>query len=358
MPIRRPCATPTPVVYLVPGVGMLTFAKDKATARIAAEFYVNAINVMRGASGVGSYVGLAEQEAFNIEYWLLEEAKLQRMPKPKSLAGRDRAGHRRRRRHRQGDRGAAAWARAPASCSPTSTRQASMRRVADFGKRFGKDAVARRPGRRDRARPRSRPRFHEAAARVRRHRHRRLQRRHRLGGGVRGHLARTLEPQHRRSSPTGYFLAARGGYRLMKEQGLGGAIVFIASKNALAASPGASAYCAAKAAEVHLARCLALEGAPFGIRVNTVNPDAVLRGSKIWQGEWRPAARGVEQGERGRARGGLPPALAAEALGVPRGHRRGGLLSSPPICPPRSPANPQRRRRQRGELHPLSRANS
>jgi NAD(P)-dependent dehydrogenase (short-subunit alcohol dehydrogenase family) len=73
----------------------------------------------------------------------------------------------------------------------------------------------------------------------------------------------------------------------MKEQGIGGSIVFIASKNAIAPSAGASAYCAAKAAEVHLARCLALEGAPYGIRCNTVNPDAVLRGSKIWQGEWR-----------------------------------------------------------------------
>jgi NAD(P)-dependent dehydrogenase (short-subunit alcohol dehydrogenase family) len=86
---------------------------------------------------------------------------------------------------------------------------------------------------------------------------------------------------------TGYFLAARAGYRVLKGQGFGGAIVFIASKNGMAASAGASAYCAAKAAEVHLARCLALEGAPFGIRVNTVNPDAVLRGSKIWAGEWR-----------------------------------------------------------------------
>jgi NAD(P)-dependent dehydrogenase (short-subunit alcohol dehydrogenase family) len=86
---------------------------------------------------------------------------------------------------------------------------------------------------------------------------------------------------------TGYFLAAREGYRVMKDQGLGGSIVFVASKNALAASPGASAYCTAKAAEVHLARCIALEGAPMGIRANTVNPDAVLRGSKIWKGEWR-----------------------------------------------------------------------
>ena len=86
---------------------------------------------------------------------------------------------------------------------------------------------------------------------------------------------------------TGYFLAAREGYRIMKDSALGGSIVFVASKNALAASPGASAYCTAKAAEVHLARCLALEGAPLGIRANVVNPDAVLRGSKIWQGEWR-----------------------------------------------------------------------
>ena len=76
------------MVYLVPGVGMITFAKDKTTARISGEFYVNAINVMRGASSVSEYVGLPEQEAFDIEYWLLEEAKLQRMPKAKSLAGR------------------------------------------------------------------------------------------------------------------------------------------------------------------------------------------------------------------------------------------------------------------------------
>ena len=79
---------PRAVVYLVPGVGMITFAKDKVTARISVEFYVNAINVMRGASGVSEYCGLPEQEAFDIEYWLLEEAKLQRMPKAKSLAGR------------------------------------------------------------------------------------------------------------------------------------------------------------------------------------------------------------------------------------------------------------------------------
>ena len=86
---------------------------------------------------------------------------------------------------------------------------------------------------------------------------------------------------------TGYFLAARAAFRVMKRQGIGGSIVFIVSKNGLAASPGAAAYCAAKALELHLARCLALEGAPLGIRVNCVNPDAAPRGSKTWRGEWR-----------------------------------------------------------------------
>jgi len=85
---------------------------------------------------------------------------------------------------------------------------------------------------------------------------------------------------------TGYFLVAREMVRLLKAQGIGGSIVFIGSKNGLAASPGASAYCTAKASELHLARCIALEGAPHGIRCNVVNPDAVLRGSRIWQGEW------------------------------------------------------------------------
>jgi NAD(P)-dependent dehydrogenase (short-subunit alcohol dehydrogenase family) len=85
---------------------------------------------------------------------------------------------------------------------------------------------------------------------------------------------------------TGYFLVGREGYRIMKAQALGGSMIFVSSKNGVAASVGASAYCTAKAAEIHLARCMALEGASLGIRVNVVNPDAVLRGSKIWQGEW------------------------------------------------------------------------
>ncbi|HVL19512.1 MAG TPA: SDR family oxidoreductase, partial [Amaricoccus sp.] len=85
---------------------------------------------------------------------------------------------------------------------------------------------------------------------------------------------------------TGYFLVSRAAFGVFRAQGIGGSVVFIGSKNGLAASPGAAAYCTAKASELHLARCLALEGAPDGIRVNVVNPDAVLRGSKIWEGEW------------------------------------------------------------------------
>ncbi len=99
---------------------------------------------------------------------------------------------------------------------------------------------------------------------------------------------------------TGYFLVSREAFRLWRAQGIGGAAVFVASKNGLAASPGASAYCTAKAAEIHLARCLALEGAEAGIRVNVVNPDAVLRGSRIWSGDWlkeRAAAYGKDVSE-------------------------------------------------------------
>jgi rhamnulose-1-phosphate aldolase/alcohol dehydrogenase len=275
---------PNAVIYLIPGVGMLSFAKDKSTARIASEYYLNAINVMRGASSVSRYLGLSEREAFNIEYWLLEEAKLQRMPKPKFLAGRVAllTGG-------AGGIGKAIAARlmGEGACVVLADIDAPSldAAVADFGKRFGKDVVSgvhvdvTNETKVDAA-------FQDALLA--------------FGGldilvanaGIASAAAfedTSLELWNRNISilATGYFLSARGGYRIMKEQGLGGSIVFIASKNALAASPGASAYCAAKAAEVHLARCLALEGAPFGIRANTVNPDAVLRGSKIWQGEWR-----------------------------------------------------------------------
>jgi rhamnulose-1-phosphate aldolase/alcohol dehydrogenase len=272
------------VVYLVPKVGMIAFAKDKATARIASEFYINAINVMRGAASVSSYVGLPEQEAFNIEYWLLEEAKLQRMPKPKSLAGRIAfiTGG-------AGGIGSAIATRllGEGACVVLADidKVSLEQTVARFQKSFGYDNV--------KGVVMNVASETEVIAA--------------MDEGVKSFggmdivvnnagitLAANVEDttldlwnKNMTIMATGYFLVGREGYRLMKRQGLGGSFVFIASKNAIAASPGASAYCTAKAAEVHLARCMALEGAPLGIRVNVVNPDAVLRGSKIWQGEWR-----------------------------------------------------------------------
>ena len=272
------------VVYLVPGVGMITFARDKATARIAGEFYANAINVMRGASAVDTYVGLPEQEAFDIEYWLLEEAKLQRMPKPKSLAGRvglvtGGAGGI--------GRAVAAKMMAEGACVVLADIDAGAlaETRAEFARRYGADQV--RAVRLDVTDEAAVERgFAEAVAEF---------------GGldllVSNAGIASSEPVETTTVAMwdrnmdilakGYFLVAREAFRLMRRQKLGGALVFVASKNGLAASPGASAYCTAKAAEIHLARCLALEGAEAGIRVNVVNPDAVLRGSKIWTGEWR-----------------------------------------------------------------------
>ncbi len=274
---------PNAVVYLVPGVGMITFAKDKATARISGEFYVNAINVMRGASGVSEYVGLPEQEAFDIEYWLLEEAKLQRMPQPKSLAGRialvtggaGGIGSSTAQRllaegccvmladiNEDGLQQTAQNLAARASTDVVRTvqmnvtdEQAVAAALADTAVEFGGvDILISNAG-------------IASSAPIE---------------------DTTLELWNKNMDilSTGYFLVSRESFRLMRVQNMGGSIIFIGSKNALAASPNAAAYCTAKAAEIHLARCLALEGADIGVRVNVVNPDAVLRGSKIWEGEW------------------------------------------------------------------------
>jgi NAD(P)-dependent dehydrogenase (short-subunit alcohol dehydrogenase family) len=227
---------------------------------------------------------LPEQEAFDIEYWLLEEAKLQRMPKPKSLAGKvafvtgGAGGIGRATVARLLDEGACVvLADIDAAALETA--------IADFGASHGKDVVrgVELDVTDEGAVVRS---FANAVAEY--------------GGidivvsnaGISSAAAvedtdLSLWQRNMDILATGYFLVSREAFRLLKRQELGGAIVFVASKNGLAASPSASAYCTAKAAEIHLARCLALEGAPEGIRVNVVNPDAVLRGSKIWTGEWR-----------------------------------------------------------------------
>ena len=276
---------PNPVIFLIPGVGLLSFARDKATARIASEFYVNAINVMRGASSVSEYQGLPEQEAFDIEYWLLEEAKLQRMPKPKSLAGRvafitgGAGGIGRATAERLVGEGACVVL--------ADIDQESLDSDGDrFHQAFRPGCGARRQARTSRAKPEVLSSFVEASVEF---------------GGIdilvsNAGIASSAPVEDTDLAmwnrnieilATGYFLVSREAFRLFRRQKLGGNVVFVSSKNGLASSPNASAYCTAKAAEIHLARCLALEGAEAGIRVNTVNPDAVLRGSKIWTGEWR-----------------------------------------------------------------------
>jgi rhamnulose-1-phosphate aldolase/alcohol dehydrogenase len=275
---------PNAIVYLIPGVGMMTFAKNKATARIAGEFYVNAINVMREANGVDKYIGLPEQEAFDIEYWLLEEAKLQRQPKPKSLAGRI----------------AFVTGGAGGIGSETARRllsegacvmladideKALKEKAKELSDEFSADVV-----RTTLCNVTDEKSVVAAVAECSTE----------FGGmdilvsnaGIASSAPledTSLEIWNRTMDilSTGYFLVSREGFKVMKAQNIGGSIVFVASKNGLVASTGASAYCTAKGAEVQLSRAVALEGAALGIRCNVVNPDAVLKGSKIWNSGWK-----------------------------------------------------------------------
>ena len=289
---------PNPVVVLVPGVGRMTFAKDKATARIAGEFYLNAINVMRGAEAIGDYIALDEQEAFDIEYWLLEEAKLQRMPAPKEMVGKIAlvTGG-------AGGIGAATAARmlANGACVMLADRDAkALDEVCEgFAGQFDKDVV--RSVTCDVTDEAQVAASFEACARE-------------FGGldivvanaGIASSapIEETTADLWNKNFDVlaqGYFLTAKYAWPLLKgmaNQG-GASVVFIGSKNAVAAAKNASAYASAKAAANHLARCLALEGADHGIRVNTVNPDAVIKGSRIWDGDWRKeraGAHGIDTG--------------------------------------------------------------
>lgn len=315
---------PNPVVVLVPGVGRITFAADKTTARLAGEFYGNAINVMRGAEAIGRYAGLDEQEAFDIEYWSLEEAKLRRLPEPRPLAGKVAlvTGG-------AGGIGAATAARlmADGACVMLLDRDAAVLEEvrAGFAKRFGADVV--RSAVCDVTDEAQVQAAFAACARE-------------FGGldilvanaGIASAapVEETTVALWRRNYDVlaeGYFLCARAAFPLLKRmqsQG-GGSIIFIGSKNGLAATPGASAYASAKAAALHLARCLALEGAGAGIRVNTVNPDAVIRGSRIWDGDWRKeraSAHGIGPGaeleehyrQRSMLKQNVLPADVAEAV--------------------------------------------
>jgi rhamnulose-1-phosphate aldolase/alcohol dehydrogenase len=285
-----------PVIILMPGIGMASFARDRSTARIAGEFYRNAINVMRGAEAIGGYQAIDEGEAFAIEYWALEEAKLKRLPPPRPLQGRvafitgAAGGIGTAIAERLGAEGACLFL--------TDIDAAALARTVEaMRQRFGTDKL-------DFAvldvtvEATVEAAFVQAASS--------------FGGidilvanaGIASaapFLETTMATWRRNMGVLvdGYFLTSRAAFGQMKTLG-GGSMIFIASKNGLAASPGAVAYSTAKAAELHLARGLALEGAEAGIRVNSVNPDAVLKGSRIWDGAWREeraAAYGIKQSE-------------------------------------------------------------
>jgi len=272
-----------PVVILFPGVGMFTFSKDKQTARVAAEFYINAINVMRGAEAVSEYTSLPRQEAFNIEYWLLEEAKLQRMPKPKPLSGRvalvtgSAGGIGKAIAKKFADEGA---------CVVINDINADRLSAAkeEMVKLYGKDAVSSTLLNVTDAASIAAAIDDTALA---------------FGGvdiivnnaGIsisKSIAEHSIEEWDRLYDilVKGQFLVSQKGIEVMRKQGFGGDIVNIVSKNAVVAGPNNPGYGSAKAAQAHLTRLMAAELGADKIRVNTVNPDAVISDSNIWAGGW------------------------------------------------------------------------
>jgi rhamnulose-1-phosphate aldolase/alcohol dehydrogenase len=284
---------PNPVVILYPSVGMFTFAKDKTTARLASEYYLNAINVMRGAEAVSEYTALPRQEAFDIEYWLLEEAKLQRMPKPKPLSGRvalvtGSAGG-------IGKAIAMKFAQEGACVILNDIHQERLEDAkTEFIATFGKDLVATTLL--DVTNATSISDALETACLA-------------FGGVdiVVNNAGISLSKPFTEHTVAdwdkvydilvkGQFLVSRESAEVMKKQGFGGDIVNIVSKNAVVAGPNNAAYGSAKAAQAHLTRLMAAEFGADKIRVNTINPDAVIAGSNIWSGGWaegRAKAYGV-----------------------------------------------------------------
>lgn len=274
---------PNPVVILYPGVGMFTFSKDKTTARLASEYYINAVNVMKGAEAVSEYTSLPRQEAFNIEYWLLEEAKLQRMPKPKALSGRVAliTGS-------AGGIGKAIARRFAEEGAVVVLNDINEERLAgakeEFVKKFGKDAVATTLLNVTDAQ--SILSAMDAAALA-------------FGGvdiivnnaGIsisKPIEAHTIEDWDKLYDilVKGQFLVTQAGVAVMRKQGFGGDVINIVSKNALVSGPNNAGYGSAKAAQLHLSRLNAAELGGDKIRVNTVNPDAVIADSNIWAGGW------------------------------------------------------------------------
>ncbi len=285
---------PNPVVILDPGVGMFTFAKDKQTARVAAEFYVNAINVMKGAEAISEYVALPRQEAFNIEYWLLEEAKLSRRPKPKALSGRvalitgSAGGIGKAIAKKFADESACV-----VICDNDESRLEGAK--AEFQKKYGKDVFI--GTKLDVMKGTDVQKAFDEASLA-------------FGGvdivvncaGL--SISKPLEEHTEKDwdlqydvMVKGQFLVTQKGLEVMRKQNFGGDVLNIVSKNALVSGPNNAAYGSAKAAQLHLSRLNAAEFGKDKIRVNVVNPDAVITDSKIWSGAWaegRAKAYGVK----------------------------------------------------------------
>jgi len=283
-----------PVIILYPGIGMFSFAKDKQTARVASEFYINAINVMKGAEAISTYTSLPRQEAFNIEYWLLEEAKLQRMPKPKALSGRIALV--------TGSGGGIGKAIAKkfaseGACVVLSDNHAERLQEAkeEFIALFGKDVVAACLLDVTNAAT-----IQETAKQAALH----------FGGldlivnnaGL--SISKTIE-DHTEADwdllydvlVKGQMLVTQSAVGIMRKQNMGGDILNIVSKNALVSGPNNAGYGSAKAAQLHLSRLNAAELGKDKIRVNVINPDAVIAGSNIWSGGWaegRAKAYGIK----------------------------------------------------------------
>ncbi|WP_185213422.1 bifunctional aldolase/short-chain dehydrogenase [Sphingobacterium mizutaii] len=272
-----------PVIIIYPGVGMFAFAKDKQTARVAAEFYTNAINVMKGSEAVSEYTSLPRQEAFNIEYWLLEEAKLQRMPKPKALSGRIAlvTGS-------AGGIGKAIAKKFAEEGAVIVLNDLNAERLAgakkEFEAAFGNDNVVSVPL--DVTNEEQiKVAFEKACLNY-------------AGIDIVVNnaglsISKTIEDHSTKDLDLLYDVLVKGQFyvtqqavHVMKAQGVGGDILNIVSKNALVSGPNNAGYGSAKASQLHLSRLNAAELGPDRIRVNVVNPDAVISDSNIWAGGW------------------------------------------------------------------------
>jgi rhamnulose-1-phosphate aldolase/alcohol dehydrogenase len=332
-PDSPPMRGADPAIVLVPGVGMFSFGKDKQTARVAGEFYVNAINVMRGAESVSTYAPIPESEKFRIEYWALEEAKLARMPKPKPLATRVAfvSGA-------ASGIGRAIAERFAAEGACVVVADLDQAKAAQVAEEIGGGSIGGALRSTDVAVGVAADVSDEdAVARA-------VQQAVLAFGGVdlvvnNAGLSiskplletsvRDWDLQHDVMAK-GSFLVSRATAKVMIEQGMGGDIVYISSKNSLFAGPNNIAYGATKADQAHQVRLLAAELGQYGVRVNGINPDGVVRGSGIFAGGWgakRAEVYGVPEEKLGEyyaqrtllKREVLPEHVAAAAFALTAG---------------------------------------